>query len=326
MLYFQDSKSNRPTGRRRLANQTIKHLLIKETIVISCILILNSSKFIQTINPTHHVLYPTNVQQQLSNTHRPISDWSFLYYPHNCEPSSQPHEHPHGPQHHYQFQTLYNGPNHGLLPRTTQYQNAWPNQIDQQIFHNMARTLAGSVNLDHQTPETGSTKQFQHQQTTEHQLKQLQHRNFFTNQQLVLHQHPVYASPIARPPLPSAAPSPLHATTTKTIPPLQRLTTTKSETNHSQQLRSNATFQRLNVGKNPKQLRPKDIDECLDEQACGRGAVCENTPGSYRCSCPPGFTGDPSVECFGKYLSVSRESRNHTLETAGFRLQFWTLG
>lgn len=44
-----------------------------------------------------------------------------------------------------------------------------------------------------------------------------------------------------------------------------------------------------------------DIDECLDERACGRGATCENLPGSFRCSCPPGFTGDPSVECIGKY-------------------------
>lgn len=43
-----------------------------------------------------------------------------------------------------------------------------------------------------------------------------------------------------------------------------------------------------------------DIDECLDERACGRGAVCENLPGSFRCVCPPGFTGDPTVECIGK--------------------------
>lgn len=44
-----------------------------------------------------------------------------------------------------------------------------------------------------------------------------------------------------------------------------------------------------------------DIDECLDERACGRGAVCENLPGSFRCVCPAGFTGDPTVECIGKY-------------------------
>lgn len=43
-----------------------------------------------------------------------------------------------------------------------------------------------------------------------------------------------------------------------------------------------------------------DIDECQDERACGRGATCDNLPGSFRCSCPAGFTGDPSLECFGK--------------------------
>jgi len=43
-----------------------------------------------------------------------------------------------------------------------------------------------------------------------------------------------------------------------------------------------------------------DIDECLDERACGKGAICENLPGSFKCSCPHGFTGDPAVECYGK--------------------------
>lgn len=57
---------------------------------------------------------------------------------------------------------------------------------------------------------------------------------------------------------------------------------------------------------NHNQLRNKklnliDIDECQDDRACGRGAICENLPGSFHCSCPPGFTGDPSVECIGKF-------------------------
>ena len=30
-------------------------------------------------------------------------------------------------------------------------------------------------------------------------------------------------------------------------------------------------------------------------KACGEGAVCTNTQGSYTCQCPDGLTGDPSV-------------------------------
>lgn len=54
-----------------------------------------------------------------------------------------------------------------------------------------------------------------------------------------------------------------------------------------------------------------DIDECLDERACGRGATCENLPGSFRCACPPGFTGDPSVECIGKHASLATPERDN---------------
>lgn len=41
-----------------------------------------------------------------------------------------------------------------------------------------------------------------------------------------------------------------------------------------------------------------DIDECLHPNACGNGAICINEEGSYRCDCPPGFSGDArSVGC-----------------------------
>jgi hypothetical protein len=43
-----------------------------------------------------------------------------------------------------------------------------------------------------------------------------------------------------------------------------------------------------------------DIDECLNPSCCGRGAICENIPGSHTCHCPLGFEGDPAVECWGK--------------------------
>ena len=40
-----------------------------------------------------------------------------------------------------------------------------------------------------------------------------------------------------------------------------------------------------------------DVDECRVSfpKACGEGAVCTNTQGSYTCQCPDGLSGDPSV-------------------------------
>ena len=34
-----------------------------------------------------------------------------------------------------------------------------------------------------------------------------------------------------------------------------------------------------------------EINECLVIRPCQNGAECVNTPGSYKCICPPGWTG-----------------------------------
>lgn len=91
--------------------------------------------------------------------------------------------------------------------------------------------------------------------------------------------------------------------------------TNTTETESNDQFNENKTpdFGRLNINLikpittttttstgTRQQLQQTDVDECLDRQSCGKEAICENLPGSFRCSCPPGFTGDPAVECTGK--------------------------
>jgi hypothetical protein len=40
-----------------------------------------------------------------------------------------------------------------------------------------------------------------------------------------------------------------------------------------------------------------DIDECLEDAACGEGATCINTAGAYDCACEPGYSSpDPFLE------------------------------
>ena len=46
-----------------------------------------------------------------------------------------------------------------------------------------------------------------------------------------------------------------------------------------------------------KQSHVTDIDECARPDACGRNALCHNTPGNYSCSCPEGFAGNPYDGC-----------------------------
>lgn len=38
-----------------------------------------------------------------------------------------------------------------------------------------------------------------------------------------------------------------------------------------------------------------DVDECKNNP-CGAGSLCTNLPGSYSCSCPPGYLGSPTAK------------------------------
>ena len=45
-----------------------------------------------------------------------------------------------------------------------------------------------------------------------------------------------------------------------------------------------------------------DIDECeADIYACGSDAICNNTHGSFNCTCKPGYKGD-GKNCTGNFL------------------------
>ena len=43
-----------------------------------------------------------------------------------------------------------------------------------------------------------------------------------------------------------------------------------------------------------------DIDECSLENDCHLDATCNNTKGSYNCTCKDGFEGDGRNNCTGK--------------------------
>lgn len=45
-----------------------------------------------------------------------------------------------------------------------------------------------------------------------------------------------------------------------------------------------------------------DVNECIESSnVCGINAICTNTIGSHKCSCPDSMVGNPFSECKGQY-------------------------
>ena len=52
-----------------------------------------------------------------------------------------------------------------------------------------------------------------------------------------------------------------------------------------------------------------DIDECSSANECHQNALCNNTKGSYNCTCKDGFEGD-GKNCTGEILFKSTTAKS----------------
>ena len=69
-----------------------------------------------------------------------------------------------------------------------------------------------------------------------------------------------------------------------------------------------------------------DVNECADGTSnCSADAMCNNTKGSYRCKCKPGFTGDGRT-CKGKTEPIVSESIVNQLDTEKCRYMLFLIG
>ena len=66
-----------------------------------------------------------------------------------------------------------------------------------------------------------------------------------------------------------------------------------------------------------------DIDECRIANQCHQNATCNNTKGSYNCTCKGGFKGDGRINCTGTEDFVWRAYLTIKIKLERFFLQKW---
>jgi len=67
-----------------------------------------------------------------------------------------------------------------------------------------------------------------------------------------------------------------------------------------------------------------DIDECADKSKFPCYGNCTNTPGSYNCTCPPGYDGDAKKE--NGCQDVSKDSESPDAKDSKFQAEEYALG
>lgn len=269
-------------------------------IVLTCILI--------NINYVAPNRYSNNYEKNLPVQQQQQPPWSLLYYPHKChhptvehyrqfhgtieslqlQPQPQPEPH----QHRYHDEQQPNLNQYQQPPPAQNQQHFLPQlvQLRSPTFHEPTNLMIRENELNLLNRQQLTQLRQQQTQQQQQQRKQLRQNNQFLQQrqngfdlidEQIIVQHPPQTLITTK------------TTTTTTETETETETNEQSNEQRRQQQQQNLLLQRQNIV-------AADIDECLDERACGRGASCENLLGSFRCSCPPGFTGDPTVECIGK--------------------------